>query len=105
MINISINSPDLKRLNPGGETIRKELTVNEIESVCELIAEDIFDSEMPESDEEDIDTSSPSVELYFFERSCNKLHSFVFPVKYFSYYNNNFLSICREPNAPPPKFV
>ena len=105
IINISINSPHLKRPNYSRETISKDLSLNEIESVCELIAEGVFDTEMPESDEDDIDTFSPSVELYFFERSYSKQQSFAFPIEYFSYYYNNFLSICREPHSPPPKLA
>lgn len=105
MINISIDSPNLKHQDHSAKTLKEDLSINEIESVCELIAEGVFDTEMPESDEDDIDSSSPSVELYFFERPCSKLQAFISPIEHFSYYYNNFLSICQEPNAPPPKFV
>jgi hypothetical protein len=65
-----------------------------------LIAEGVFDVELPESDEDEIDTSSPSFDLYFFERTGSKLQAFIFPIEHFCHYYKNFSSIHQEPHSP-----
>jgi hypothetical protein len=103
MINISIDPPDLKHQNGSPGTNTEDLSVNEIESVYELIAEGVFDVELPESDEDEIDTSSPSFDLYFFERTGSKLQAFIFPIEHFCHYYKNFSSIHQEPHYHPPE--
>ena len=105
MINISIDPPDLKHPKYSPITNKKDLAINKIESVFEMIAEGVFDKEIPESDEDEIDISSPSFELYFVNRICSKLQALVFPVAHFPYYHNNFLSVHQEPHFPPPRLA
>ena len=103
IINISINLPDINYPNYRNVLSKEDVSIDELESVYELIAEDVFNKEVPESDEDEIDTSSQPFELYFFTKTCSKLPALAFPAKHFSRYQNNFLSIFQEPHLPPPK--
>ena len=105
MINISINPPDLNSPKRSSTANKEDLSINQIESVYEMIAEGIFDQQVPESDEEEIDTSSPSFELFFTDRTYHKLPAFVFPIEYFPHYYNNFSSVYKEPHSPPPRLA
>ena len=105
IINVSINTPDLKCAKQSSLSKTENLSINETESVYELIAEGMFDKKVPDSDEDDMDTSSPSFELYFFPKICSKLPAFNFLIEYFPHYSNNFLSVHQEPHFPPPRFA
>ncbi len=105
IINISVDPPDLNVRAYDTATSKKESSFDETESVYELIAEGVFDEKVPESDEDEMDTSSPSFELYFFNRSCSRLPALVFPLHHSPHYHNNFLSLHQEPHSPPPKIV
>ena len=103
MINISIDPPDLKHSKYSHHTNQEEVLLDETESVYEWIAEGVFDEEVPESNEDDIDTSSPSMELYFFTATCTRLPAIEFPVEHFSHYYSNIPFVHQEPRFPPPK--
>jgi hypothetical protein len=105
MINISIDPPDFKHPKHSSVTNKKALSIEETESFYELIAEGVFDKEVPESNEDEIDTSSPSFELYLITRICTKLPALAFPVEHFPQYYTSFSSINQEPHSPPPKFA
>lgn len=105
IVNISINPPDLQRPKYTSVTHQDDLSINKIESIYEFISENILDVEVPESEEEEIDTSSPTLELYFYKRTYSKLQAFVFPIEHFSHYSNRFPSVHKEPSSPPPKFA
>ncbi|CAA9530011.1 MAG: hypothetical protein AVDCRST_MAG96-3489, partial [uncultured Segetibacter sp.] len=56
-------------------------------------------------DEDEIDTSSPSFELYFFTGICSKVPALDFPIEHFPNYNNSFPPVHQEPHFPPPKLT
>jgi hypothetical protein len=103
IINISIDPPDLKHLRSGSITGEENLSVNKIESVYELIVEGVSDEEVPESEEDEIDTTSQSLVLYFFSKMFNQLPIADFSVKHVSFHQTNFPSVTMEPHIPPPK--
>ena len=103
VINISINPRDFKHPRYSSTASKEDLSINETESIYELIAEGVFDEDVPESNEDDIDTSSPSVELYFFTASCNTLPTLELPLEHFPRCNKSFPSLHHEPLFQPPK--
>jgi hypothetical protein len=103
IINISINPPDAKHAKYSSITDKEDLLINETESIYELIAEGLFNEDVPESNEDDIDTSSPSVELYFSTGIFSTLPAIEFPFDHFAHCNNNFPSLHHEPLFQPPK--
>jgi hypothetical protein len=105
LINISINPPDLQHPKFSSITNKEDLTINKIESVYELIVEGVSDEEVPESDEDETDTTSQSFVLYFFSKICSKLPALNYPIEHFSHYHNNFPSVTKEAHFPPPKFA
>jgi hypothetical protein len=105
VINVSINPPDLKYGKYSALTKKEDLSINEIESVCELIAEGIFDEDIPESNEDEIDTLSPSFQLYFFTGNGIKLLAKEFSLAHFSHCYSNITSENKEPLYLPPRQV
>ena len=104
MINISIDPPDLKL--PGNTQAKiKEPAIDETETVYELIAEDFFEHQVPENDDEETDTSSPSFLLYFFSGSITKIPVLFFPAEHFSHSHKKVLSAHQEPAFPPPRIM
>ena len=102
LVNISINAPDFMHTRSGSVVSGKGFEVNEIESIYELISEVICDTDVPESDEDEIDTSSQSIELF-----CAGMHSklllFVIYIEHYSNYQNNSPPVYQAPHFPPPK--
>jgi hypothetical protein len=103
LINISIDPPDLWRLKTASISQKQPLPINEIESLYELISEGVFEHDVPESDENDIDSESQPFDLYCFNNIYSTRPGYSFPVEHFCYYHNTFSCECPEPNAPPPK--
>jgi len=103
LINISIDPPDLKRIKDGRHAHSEDLSINEIESVYELISERVFDTSVPESDDDDITKSNDSCELYFPSPAGTPSPAPRFAVAYTCSYQDSLLFLFREPNLPPPK--
>ncbi len=94
-----------KRANYSTITTKEYFLIDEIESAYELIAEGVFDTEVPASNEDEIDTFSPSFELYFFTATSIKLPAIKFPLEHISHCYNNFPIVHQEPLFQPPKFA
>lgn len=104
LINISIHASELKHPKYFPFTNQEQqVAIDEIESIYELVVEGISGDEVPESDEDEADSSIPTIDLYCFNRDFSKLQAVNFPVKHFSHYYNRFLSVHQKPHAPPPK--
>lgn len=105
MINISIDPPDLKHFKNGRFIRTEDLSINEIESIYELISEVFFEKYVHERDENDIDTISKNFNLYFFTSTSNELAITGFSIKHSCYYRNKYSDLFTEPVFPPPKQV
>ncbi|HUC79515.1 MAG TPA: hypothetical protein VMR70_01315 [Flavisolibacter sp.] len=109
MINISIDPPSLKFQQAVGSANSKAASIDEIESIYEMVAEGVFDKDVPDDnqdkDEDEIHTSSPSMDLYFSAHAGHQLPQLSFPSEYFPHYHNINLLIYTEPNSPPPKYA
>ncbi len=105
MINISIDPPDLKHFKNGRFIRTEDLTINEIESIYELISEVFFEKYVHERDENDIGTSSNTFNLYFYTSTSIELIIPVFSIKHSCYHRNKYSDLFTEPVFPPPKQV
>ncbi len=104
MINISINFQRLTPQRSQTNTIANDPTDPEIETLYELIAENVFDFEIPESEDEAIDNDSISFHLYCY--SPNRMVFGAPPILTDHYlYNYTGGSVLQNaPVSPPPKF-
>jgi hypothetical protein len=105
MINISIDPPDLKQLKTAPISQKEDLSINEIESVYELISEGVFENDVPEKDDNDIDTESQPFDLYCFKFTFSAPPVFNFLIEHYPSYHKSFSFECPQPNSPPPKYA
>ena len=107
MVNICTDPIDSLNIKYGKIVASEDLSINEIESVYELVAEKVFNKLVPESDERDEDTFNKVVSVYclcnnFIELECiqTSIESQVFH----NFYLDKCLFSILEINSPPPKF-
>ena len=105
MINISIDPPDLRQLKKAATQQKEDLTINEIESVFELVSECVFENSVPETEDNDIDTKLSTFDLYCYTISYSTIPASNYAVEHNDFYLNNFSFEIPEPNAPPPKYA
>ncbi len=106
VFNVSIDAPDAKP-----DYIAEDLTVNDIETVVELVLEKVLDIEnaIPEQDEPDEDGGGFSVKKqiqFFAYKTFVHFVPYVFVVlsqKTFIYSDKHFDLFHPELNPPPPK--
>ena len=103
VINISIDPPNLVQFKDGRITNKEDRSINQIESIYEMISEEIFNKDVPESDQNDAEKYLETFDLYSFSLIDNTLIVPEFPVKHNRFYVDNFLAHYPEPNSPPPK--
>lgn len=103
MINISINPPDIYRTRQGAILPTEDLSVNDIESVYELVSEGLFDHNVPESNEEEVDSTTSGIVLFFQPRSGIELPPLAYHTTHISFYTSIYASVHQDPVSPPPK--
>lgn len=104
ILNLSIDPPDLRPYHP------EDLSVNDIESIAELVLENVFGVQNAVKELEDQDTPDGSpftlkVDLY--SSLSAKLHPkpyfFILKKSYQDLQKNRFKSVFSEIASPPPK--
>lgn len=80
---------------------KEDPSINEVESVYELISETLFDHNIPENNDNDIDSDSVPFDLYFYPTPSAVV--FQFPTEHVTLLEYNFPTIDANPNIPPPK--
>jgi hypothetical protein len=103
LINISIDAPDLIPATATSQYEDEDLSINDIESIYELISEIVFDVDVPEGDENDIDKKFPIFEAYCFPQQPGIRHIAPDILRYESHYLSNLIFKSSEPDFPPPK--
>ncbi len=103
MINIAIDPPDVKFCKKANVTHREDLSINQIESIYELISEVFLNRNVHESDENDINAISKTFNIYFFASTSIQFPAPTFSIGYCSYYQNVFSVLHSKPLSPPPK--
>ena len=103
VINISIDPHDFKQSKYMPVAFSEDFSSDEIESISELIAENIFHKEVPPGDEDEIETSSPPFEFYFYTGTSIRLPALKFSSEHVSRHNSNFPPGHQEALFQPPK--
>ena len=103
LINISIDPPDMERATYASDSGEEDLSINDIESIYELVAEKVFDEDVPESDENDIDTASQTFDLYCITAQDGLQAFYDYFIDYEAQYLNHLSTDSPEPGFPPPK--
>lgn len=107
MINICTDPIDSLNIKFGEILASEDLTINEIESICEFIAEKVFNKQIPEYDENDEDSFNKFFSDYCLFNNFIELESIqtsvVLPI-YHNFYLDKCLFSDLEINSPPPKF-
>lgn len=103
MINISIDPPDLMPLRTAPVSHEEDLSINETESVYELISEGVFETNVPDQDDSDMDRESQTFDLYCCKPIFTTRPFLDLPIEHFSLYRNNLSFDYTEPSFPPPK--
>lgn len=105
MINVSIDPPDFRQFKNAHVEHKEDLSLNEIESIYELVSEGLFGKDVPESDDADIDTKPETPDLYCFMSRYSEATPVRFSAKRFSHYLHSFSPVHIELSSPPPKQV
>jgi hypothetical protein len=103
MINISIDPADLKQFKSAQMLDNEDLSINEMESVYELVSENVFEKDVPESDESDVDKQSHTFDLYCSKFGYTPQPVFAFVAEYYQYYQRDVSFDCPQPTSPPPR--
>lgn len=103
MVNLSINRPDFREFEKKAVAQHSEQPFAEIETIYELVAEGIFDKDIPDSEDEDIDSSFKPFDLYSSSLKPADTNLKFYPVEHASFYQTDFSLFESEPTSPPPK--
>jgi hypothetical protein len=103
LLNISIDPPNDTLHHDASCKHRQQTNINQIESICELIAEEMAHTVVPDNQDPDIEKNTNPVFLYC---SSPIVQSFVFSpplLEHESYYTARFTFRRNEPLVQPPK--
>lgn len=103
MINLSINLADFREFQNRHASHKAAQPFNEIETLYELVAEGLFDKDIPDTEDQDTVSSFKSFDLFSFQPLHNEIVVTPYTVEYFSFYQPGISLVHAEPNAPPPK--
>ena len=106
MINICTDPVDSLNFKNGHITSEEDLSINEIESVYELVSEKVFNEGVPESDENDEDTFVKVFNVFFsvpLMVSIKFLSISQYIISHNSFYCDSIYSNTIQINSPPPK--
>jgi len=103
MINISIDPPDIKLRKSSKKSIKKEVVVNDIESVFELISEYVFDTDVPEGEENEIEKNTSSILLYCYKPEPISLVDNTINLQHYPFYIEYSYPPHFDPSSPPPR--
>lgn len=103
MINLSINTRDFREL--GNRHTAQKITqpFNDIETLYELVAEGLFDENVPDNEDQDTDSSSRAFDLFSLVPNYKGIIPFPHGIQHFSLYQHRIPSVLAEPTGPPPK--
>lgn len=106
MINICTDPVDSLNFKNGHITSEEDLSINEIESVYELVSEKVFNEGVPESDENDESTFVKVFNVYISVPLMVSVKFLSIPqyiISHNSFYCNSIYSNTIQIDSPPPK--
>ncbi|MGZ8550556.1 MAG: hypothetical protein ACXWV2_07835 [Chitinophagaceae bacterium] len=103
MINLSINPPDFRQLSGRFNSQDQGISLNEIESIYELVAEGFFYENVPDSEDQDTDASFILLDLFSFTQGHSATIVIPHTIQLISYYQSGTSLIYPQPDTPPPR--
>jgi hypothetical protein len=104
LVNISIEPPEIQTPPKTTRATAPAKEINKIESIYEMVSEGLLDIELPDGEDEDIEKTNKSIQLFF---SSAVLHAFPLTVPfpaYQAYQPERYSLPFTDPVSPPPKF-
>jgi hypothetical protein len=106
LANISVDHVDFRHSVNSSDAGKDPSSINEIESIYEWLAEGVYNIDVPEAaDDEEIDSASQTIELYFFPKITGKMPLPIVLIHHHSRYHNHAYPVYREPTSPPPRIA
>lgn len=105
MINVSIDPRDLIQIDQGIYSHTEDLSINETESIYELIAEELFDTEIPESEEEDVEKTFGGIDLFFNSTLISNPGIQTFITSQYGDCQDSLTIIYPASDSPPPDLI
>jgi len=103
MINVSIDPPDIRLAKTQNKPEKKEVVINDVESVYEMISEGVFDTDVPEGNENDIEKNTFPFLLYCFQPEPILVVLNKGNLKHHSCYIKHLSLHYFSPLSPPPR--
>lgn len=101
MVNLCIDPPHVINFSANHAYQQEDPSIDEIESIYELISETLFGQAIPGNADNDIDSDSVPLDLYFYTTPNTVV--FDFPTGHTTLRKYNFPAFAASPNIPPPK--
>ena len=103
LLNVSIDPPDHEILHHSFSKHKTEKKVNQIESICEYVAEEMLDTIVPDSDDTDIQKTVNPVVLYCSTPPVQSFEISQPALQHQSYYSPSSTRLYSESLFQPPK--
>ncbi|MDO9373705.1 MAG: hypothetical protein Q7T76_04790 [Ferruginibacter sp.] len=103
LMNIAIDPRDPNRFPASVDQSKEDLSINETESIYELVSEGLFDTEVPETDEKDTDTNLTIFDYYCLNLADSDVILTAFQLAHKPYDQSGLLEYFPPFDAPPPK--
>lgn len=105
VVNISIDPIDPLPVVDGlGQmTTREDLSINDIESIYELVSEQCLHVDVPEQDEDDESGFIKVIDFYFSENSIRLKEKYVVVNLAFFLFEDRFPAVILDHTSPPPR--
>ena len=105
MANISIDPPNVRE-HVFSCTQLPPANVNQIESLCELVTENLLDTEFPENDESDDVQKTVNPVVLFCSKPALQGFEITLPaLQHRSSYTSLYQPLYTDPASPPPKMA
>jgi hypothetical protein len=105
VVNISIDPIDVLPVvdSFGQISAQEDLSINDIESIYELVSEQYLGVDVPEQDEDDESGFVKVIDFYFSDNPIKLKEKYIEQQVSFSSHEQRFLSIVLDHVPPPPK--
>lgn len=102
MINLSMYPSHLPYQKQAVPAVNRDVLIDEAGTIFELI-EGVAHHQLPDSNEDEMDTSSPPFELYFATHASVGQPDLYLSTTQLSHYHNKYPVVHQQPHFPPPK--
>lgn len=103
IVNLSIDPPDRMVLKQAAHQV--DHTSDEIESIYELISEELFDTGVPGNDENEQEKQLHAFDLYCSPSISSDIFITGYSIEHFQYNQDIFPALTLERYSPPPEVI